>query len=181
MGIFGFLETTTKNLFILAFATIFLLAGLGISGLGVMSEFQQHARLAAACQTHAVVLSSAIGTKGSGGDRNYVPEIRYQYTVHGKNYTGQRVYPGISGFRSGHGYADSERMVLDYPKGKKCHIWYEADNPQIAFLVPRYTWTSIFLMLFGIPFFVAGLVFIIGPLRGGFRRAEMIAASRMNL
>ena len=179
MGIFRILAATAKSLFMFAFGAIFMLAGLGLIGLGIFSEFQQHARLAAARQTQAVVLSSSIGTKGNRD--SYVPDIRYQYTVNGKAYTSQRIYPGINGIHSGHGYADSERMVLNYPKGKKCPVWYETGKPQIAFLVPHYSWGSIILMLFGIPFFVAGLVWILGMVRGGIRRARMMAASRMNL
>lgn len=180
MSVFRFLEATTKNLFMLAFAAFFLLVGLGIIALGIISEFQLHARLASASQTQAVVLSSAIGTKGSQGDRTYVPDIRYQYTINGKAYTSQRVYPGFSGY-SGHGYADAERMVLDHPKGKKCTVWYEKDKPHIAFLVPRSSWVPVFLMLFGVPFAAVGLVWISRMVRGGIRRAQMMAASRMNL
>ena len=181
MGIFRFLETTTKNLVILAIGLVFLLSGLGLIALGIFSEIREHAQLAAASQTTAIVLSSSIGTEGSRGDRHYVPKIRYQYTVNRKTYISQRVYPGISAMDSGYGYASSERMVLDHPKGKKCPVWFEKDKPQIAFLVPHNSWVSIFIILFGVPFAIVGLIFTIRIVREGIRRARMMAVSRMNL
>jgi len=79
-----------------------------------------------------IVESRVVATgKRGGGTFNYYPKVIYTYTVNGKEYTGDEVYPHL--FWS---QGPSLRVVEAYPFGSMKTVHYSPNQPEEAMLEP---------------------------------------------
>ena len=85
----------------------------------------------------------------------YYPNVAYQYQIAGRGYTGTRIN---FGGRTGGMEWVAQRTVDRYPTGKTIIVHYNPQEPTYAVLEAGIAWSSIFLFLMGIVFFVAGVL-----------------------
>ena len=79
-------------------------------------------------------------TKTSDGKRRTMTEyravIRYEYSVGGMNYTGDRLTVERTGY-SGKNRGAAENAIKAYPTGSVVFVYYDPNNPAEAVLKPR--------------------------------------------
>lgn len=111
------------------------------------------------------------GAEQGGGEqlRNFA-DIRYEYRVNGKRYSGQRV--GIGEDLGDHDVAGT---LERYPQGASVTVYYDPDNPAEAVLerdAPEGIWSAIIIFL------VVSIFLLVG---GGMGFDELVAGLRANL
>jgi hypothetical protein len=84
--------------------------------------------------TEATVQSTDVAVKtDDDGDRSYRPVVRYEYTVDGRSYTNDNVFPG--GFRRWQGTrAWAERIADQYDAGDRVTVQYRPGQPADTYL-----------------------------------------------
>lgn len=66
----------------------------------------------------------------TGQSTAYIPKIKYEYTVEGKSYTNDNLYPGPA--TSGSSAKDEQQAILNtYPEGETVEAFYD---PSLSFL-----------------------------------------------
>ena len=99
------------------------------------------------------VLSSWVETHTGGGNTrnaNYVPRISYEYTVHGRRYTGDRLAFGF-GNRSPQA---AQALTRRYRSGRPVRVFYDSANPERSVLMPGF-WGNLWLGWLGGALFLA--------------------------
>ncbi len=114
-------------------------------------------------ETPCVVLSSEVGVHDGDDGDTYSIDIRYEYTVGGRKYVGDR-YSFMSGFSSS-GRSGKAAVVRQYPAGAQRVCYVDPDNPESAVLNRGLT-ASMWWGLFPLPFLLVGVGGLIFVLRG---------------
>lgn len=107
----------------------------------------------ATIESSQVISRRSSSTTGTRSGRRYNPEIRFEFTVDGKPYTGDRV-----SFRDDH-YGKREpaaEIAARYPVGSTVTVYYPPENPAEAVLEPTYDWSTYIPPGIGLFFFVTG-------------------------
>ena len=76
---------------------------------------------------------------------SFIPHVRYEYSVDGKTYTGDRItyygHPVITASLS-HSYKsaydETKQIVSQYPKGQSVKVYYYPTEPSLAILTPGF-------------------------------------------
>lgn len=85
--------------------------------------------------TESEVVPHRVRLSGEGsGSRIYRPEIRYRYTVDGKEYTSDRIYFGRALGRPWRGQLDE--LVRRYPAGGTTSVYVPPGDPDLGLLEP---------------------------------------------
>jgi uncharacterized membrane protein len=155
-------EKKMNLLIIRCFLSFFALVGLIVIGHSIVGLLEARASLSwQTCEgtvTHSEVQSSrsrsGSGSSGrGGGSRAYGASIRYNYTVDGKEYTGNTYQFGDY---SSTDPRRAKEIVEKLPVGAVVKVYYSRDSPEKSVLVPG-PGGGIFLMfIIGIIFFLIG-------------------------
>jgi hypothetical protein len=134
-----------------SFAGFLILSTLVVGGVLVAQEYQQ---VATAETTTGTVQTAEIETytrtrPALWGQTEYEPNVSYTYTVDGTRYRSSEVYVGhYSSTNSGRRMATA---TADYTVGESVTVHYTPDDPDEAFLVPRYSFLPGYaLVAFGV-------------------------------
>jgi hypothetical protein len=125
-------------------AFVGLIVGIAFTGIGWYMRGLE-AEVQAYVPTKGTVISSQVASeqkrsssrsrKGRSSSRmttHYWPEVSYQYTVNGKQYSGSKV-AYMRSTSSSSGWANS--VVSKHPKGKQCTVYYDAKDPSKSVLL----------------------------------------------
>ena len=107
-------------------------------------------------EAHGVILSSKVERRHpSSGDAGYTyePNVRYRYTVNGRQYTNDRVFYGATG-SSDSGWAHT--IVARYPVGAAM-VRYDPEKPSRSVLEAGVTGTTHLQFIVGGPIALFGL------------------------
>lgn len=118
------------------FGPMFLLS-VGGSVWGWNLILEQHRLLSTARETEAVIVASEVEWHpGPANDQKaeYLPIVRFSYSVDNKTHESSTVSPARSAGR--HGWA--EEIVRRFPTGKKTTAYYDPTDPATAFLLKKY-------------------------------------------
>lgn len=124
----------------LAFFGVFLVAGLGFSAFFIWPAF----RVLESRSWHEVpceVLESRVATHPGDESDTYSVEVRYRYTVDGRDYTSDRYHFFVG---STSGYEGKARVVERLPPGTRTVCWVDPDDPSEAVLERRFTLEYLF-------------------------------------
>jgi len=140
-------------LFFFCFGSAFMIAGLGTAYFGAIKYYEAMASLSwQTCEgtiTHSEVESRTVRK----GRRTHRESIRYDYTVGGEKYTGDR-YCLWTFWRS-----DSRRaseIVDAHPVGAVVKVYYSPNSPAESMLMPGAHFDVYLLFGFGVVFFMVG-------------------------
>lgn len=87
--------------------------------------------------TESTVSSSRVrrtfDKKSGTSDTNFLFELQYNYEVDGQSYVGKRYqFYGLPTFKI---KDEAEKLVAEYPTGKKIVVYYQPENPQEAVII----------------------------------------------
>lgn len=153
-----------------AFGLVFLVAGVAVIYFGISGALTAMGIADAVESTQGTVTSSGVEevTESDGEEREveYVPRVRYEYTVDGTSHEGRWVYAPIDrerqeNTREGRGFdsrADARDVVDDYRPGETVTVYYFPDDPSRSFLVkPGVDVLAVgFMAAFGLVFVLIG-------------------------
>ena len=143
---------------------ILMLSGLLVAGYGSVQFYYGKVSLSwPSCEgsiTHSEVKH--------GDESSYHAMIRYDYTIDGKEYRGDRYQFGSA---SG-SHASQKQIVAAYPVGAVVKVYYAPNSPKTSVLVPGPNQSVYFMTGFGAVFFLFAL---------GFTLLLRFIASRNNL
>ncbi len=106
--------------------------------------------------TEGKVLEAKVAeVPGSEGGWMYRPQVRYAYTVGGRELNSERLFIADSGTLGWPG--PSRRMVARYAPGTRCQVAYDPAKPHNAVLEPGVHWPVYTLIVTGIAFAALGL------------------------
>lgn len=115
------------------FAAVFLLGIIGIIVYEV-KRLQKANDSRSWPSTYGRIVSAGTKTVAAGGSDNYgamanVPDIRYEYSVHGARYSGKQLSfgPGIGSTKS---------VLARYQPESTVKVYYNPSNPSEAVLIP---------------------------------------------
>jgi len=96
------------------------------------------------------------------GERAYSPEITYQYSVNGKNYT-LKTDLQTPGFGRKKSRQQTSRIIIaQYPVGTEINIHYNPEHPEISFVRTGPYWNNYLILSLGYLLLWSGLVLIFG-------------------
>jgi len=148
----------------LGFFVVFGLIGGGLSYWGW--NILQDAKASASWPTaNGIVSSSDVShtTDSDGGD-TYSPEVDYQYSVDGQNYSNNTIKFGENSYSSRN---KAEGIAATYPVGRQVTVYYDPNQPVKAVLEPGVSGGSYIVLGIGVLFFLIGV--IVAPLTFIFR------------
>jgi hypothetical protein len=106
--------------------------------------------------TSSYVQKQVRSIKDSSKKPTYYPKVRYQYSVGGKTYTGDRIR--FSGGEGGEKKSESQSVVDRYPSGQKVVVYYNPKHPERAVLLMGFTWKTFMPFVAGLAFLAVGIV-----------------------
>ncbi len=104
------------------------------------------------------VLESKVEQHSDSDGTTYHAEILYEFSVEDVIFKGNRVSYGDYGSSSP---SHANRVVNNYPKGKKVEIHYMPEKPEECLLEPGLKGQSFFMPLFGLIFFGVGCLMVV--------------------
>ncbi len=147
--------------FYFIFGSLFACLGILTSVSGIVGIYTQYHRYTTFVPVKAIIDSTTIKTKTYTSNRrtthSYQPIIRYRYKVNGIGYMSEQYTP-IPYKTSDHSHALS--IINQFKVGQTVTAYRNPQNPNEAFLVKKYYFMAYLFTLFGMPFFVIGLLFI---------------------
>lgn len=151
------------------FALFWSAMTLGFDGLLARDAFRQLRALGYATTAGSVTHSKVETVDGDDGP-TYRPNIKYKYTVAGKEYQGDRYRYGqwSSGGRSAH------RIVASHPVAAQVEVYYSPDDPTDSVLTAGLEGMDLFFAMFMLPFNLVMLGFWIAI--GGSIRQRLFAS-----
>ncbi len=148
------------------FFSIFLAAGLGLSGV-IVSGFFRSLGAWSWPESRCTIDASGVEEHPGSGDEPYVFRVRYHYTAAGGSYTSVRYRHGYGGSSD---VSDAQRLELRYPPGAEVTCYVDPDEPTEAMLERPSLWTGL-IVLFPLIFVAVGVGGIAMVWRGS-RRAR---------
>ncbi len=125
--------------FHLLFVWSFLFAGIATLGWGIwnsLEAFSSRSWPEAVGKITFSTVASYESDSNSGTTTMFYPDIRYNYSVNGKEFTGNKVDLGEYS-SSDVGYA--QKITARYPVGKSVRVYYDPAHPGTAVLEPGFT------------------------------------------
>lgn len=142
------------------FVGLFLLSGTSWMLYNAVKNLRTSARRDEFDPVEARVLGSEL-TVSTGESTSYNPNIEYEYTVAGKTYTSESVYPGTDFDIQNKSTAES--LVETYSEGDIVEAYYDPANPTDAFLENKSVATGSIIIIITTGFgTVVGLGLVIG-------------------
>jgi hypothetical protein len=83
--------------------------------------------------------------------------IRYDYTIDGNRYVGDRYQYDKQGWS----WTGANKIVAEYPVGIVVKVYYSPTSPQESVLVPGRSWSSYGYVIIGTALFLVGLLVFI--------------------
>ncbi len=119
--------------------------------------------------TEGEILETWVSERSDSENDEYVPAVRYRYTVAGQTYTGERLRaaPVSAGTRRG-----AEQMLAPYFKGAVVRVYYNPQNPAEAVLEPGVTRSFWLFLAGGAVWMLAGLYATFQAVRDALRSRE---------
>lgn len=107
-----------------------------------------------------VLESEVAGTTDAEGDGMFSARLRYEYQVAGTTHVGQDigVVSGVATNRQG----PARRAVRRYPRGSRCRVYYDPQNPARALLEPGAPWYLYLLPVVGAVMLAIGIAGLMG-------------------
>lgn len=136
---------------ILLSTAVITLIGLGLIGLGYNTYINQNQALEDPVNVSATVTETGIDQDSSRrGGIDYQPEITFEYTYDGQQYTSTNMYPG--GQKANHydREAKAEDVVETYSQGSEMTVYVPPDTPGEAFIQAKKTNDPLIFMGIGI-------------------------------
>ena len=139
----------TNGCFFRCFTLIFPVVGLVVIGIGLLELYCGSKSYSwSSCEGIVRQAKVKYGSKGASS-----PLIRYDYTINGSLYSGEKYrYGGI------HSKHSSEKIVAEHPVGSAVKVYYDPNSPVKSVLVPGRGWGSYLIIGFGMVFFLIGSV-----------------------
>ncbi len=106
----------------------------------------------------------------SDGEASYSHDVRYTYDVGNHQYQGAIVYFGE--FASSNVASHAREIVDQYPVAAEVIVFYDTEFPGTSCLQPGVEVRSPFLVVFGIGFFVIGVVCLCSGIRRKLRNVS---------
>lgn len=159
------------------FGIIFFVIGIGLCGVGVAKYIKNEQAAATWIEVPCEIVSAEVERHHSSGGRRggskttYSPEITFRYTYGGKTFTGNDVTL-ISEF-SENDYHAAARELARLKKLKSC--WIDPANPGESVLkkpLAGFSLSKSLMMIFGIPFTLAGGAVVFFGIFGGRSRKK---------
>lgn len=105
--------------------------------------------------------------QGCGGGRSFLPRVRFEYSVNGVTYDGERVAFGNPGCGS---FEHAQSIAARFPAGAAVPVYYEPRNPNEAVLLVGEVLSDTWLGLAGTLFFAVSLIWISSKAHSDLRR-----------
>lgn len=141
------------------FALVFVIAGIGITGFGVVDYQNRQSDIQEAVQVEGTVQSTDVHERSTEGGEVYSPYVRYTYRYEGSQYTSRSIYPGLNQ-RTFNNREKAEEVVSQYSPGGTTTVYVNQEDPSRAFLIKdTQTFRPFLVMGGGVIFIVIGLVF----------------------
>jgi hypothetical protein len=106
--------------------------------------------------TSSYVQKQVRSIEDSSKKPTYYPKVRYQYSVGGKSYTGDRI--NFSGGEGGEKKSKSQAVVDRYPSGQKVIVYYDPKHPDKAVLERGIIWKTFMPFIAGLAFLAVAMV-----------------------
>lgn len=119
----------------MAFFGVFLVAGLGFSALFLVPAWR-NLQARSWPEVPCEVLESRVATHPGDDGATYCVEVRYRYTVDGRDYTSDRYHFFVG---STSGYEGKARVVEGLPPGARTVCFVDPDDPSEAVLERGFT------------------------------------------
>jgi hypothetical protein len=113
-------------------ALVFVVGGIGTTGIGVMDYQNQQSDIQEAVQVEGTVEATDVRERGT--DNDYFPHVRYAYSYEGQQYTATSLYPGSSE-KSFNTQDKAAEVVSQYSPGETTTVYVNQDDPSSAFLI----------------------------------------------
>jgi hypothetical protein len=122
----------------LLIAKIAIPGALGVAGIIMLSRYFSVRKRQAWPTTEGQVVSAEIAQGNQPGRRGktfeaYWAEVKFSYSVNGKDYQNDRIAADRILFRSG---GPAKNIVQLYHPEQPVEVWYNPDDPQEGYLVP---------------------------------------------
>lgn len=130
---------------------VIVLIGLGLVGLGYNTYVNQNQALEDPINVSATVTETGIDQDSSRrGGIDYQPDIKFEYTYDGQQYTSTNMYPG--GQQPDHYDREAKaRAVLDtYSQGSEITVYVPPETPGEAFIQAKKTNDPLFFIGIGL-------------------------------
>jgi len=148
---------------IICFFSMFMILGLVLIYNSTKLLYESMASLSwPTCE--GIVTHSEIEPLGRGvkSGRSFMGAIRYDYTIEGEKYTGDRYRIGYLGVPD-RGWA---RKIVDaHPVGTVVKVYYSPSSPAASVLVPGANWNVYVTLVVGIAMFLVCAYFVFACLR----------------
>ena len=135
--------------------SLFTLGGLLFAGVGSWVSWTMWRELETAVETSGVVRSSEVREErrhGGGSSRTYfIPTVNYEYSLNGRTYYSDDLYPGIKFFRTSadRSEARARGIVKKHPEGSEIRLWALPHDPAKSFLIRQRRVDESAMMLIG--------------------------------
>jgi N-acetyl-gamma-glutamylphosphate reductase len=116
------------------FALVFVVGGIGTTGIEVMDYQNQRSDIQEAVQVEGTVEETDVRERGT--DNDYFPHVRYTYSYEGQQYTATSIYPGSSE-KSFDSQEKAAEVVAQYSPGETTTVYVNQDDPSSAFLIEQ--------------------------------------------
>ncbi|WP_132060566.1 DUF3592 domain-containing protein [Halorussus amylolyticus] len=112
---------------------IILLVGVSLVGYGAYNYQQQSTALEHTVEVNATVAETDIATDVRRGNRDFIPEVTFEYRYQNTSYTSDNIYPAGSG--SNYNKESKARdVVQEYEEGTTVTAYVNPSSPDSAFL-----------------------------------------------
>lgn len=137
-------------------AIFILVVGLVLVGYGAYNYQQQSTALQDTVEVNATVTGTDLTTDIRRGNRDFAPEVTFEYRYQNTSYTSDNLYPAGSG--SNYDSESNARDVLaEYPEGATVTAYVNPSSPGRAFLVDEQSNKPLTFAVLGVlTVFVAG-------------------------
>ena len=134
-----------------------IVIGLGLIGLGANTYINQNQALQNPANTTATITDTGVdrdSSRKSGID--YQPEINFEYSFEGNQYTSSNMYPGGQQPQE-YDYESEAREVTDkYSEGSEITVYVPPESPGEAFIENEKTNNPLIFMGIGVLFMFLG-------------------------
>lgn len=136
---------------------VIILVGIGLILLGYSTYTSQNQALENPVNVSATVTDTGIDEQSSRrGGIDYQPEISFEYSYEGQEYTSTNMYPGGQDPEEHNVESEAREVVEEYSQGSEIHIYVPPESPGEAFIEAKKTNNPFIAMGGGILFILMG-------------------------
>lgn len=134
-----------------------ILVGFGLIFLGYNTYTSQNQALENPVNVSATVTDTGIDRQSSRrGGPDYQPEIIFEYSYEGQDYTSSNMYPGGQDPKDYNVESNAREVVQEYSQGSEISVSVPPENPGEAFIKAKKTNNPLIGMGFGVIFILLG-------------------------